>query len=156
MGSNRTDFIRDLEMKNKRLTTLLFLILSLTVSSTAHAYCEYKRNGAGNGEIRLKFVNMKNAYHALYPECATLPDSTCFQFDYDANGCLRNVYFVPVSASQAPVVFNITDLYGQFDHLNFWTFDYMRASLGFIAVITFTVIGYAFGSLKTIMMLGTR
>lgn len=154
MGSNRTDFIREIEMKN--LIILLFLILSFTVSNAAYAYCEYTRNGAGNGEIRLKFVEMKNSYHALYPECETLPQGTCFQFDYDADGCLRTVYFIPVSKAQTPTAFNITELYGQFDHLNFWAFDYQSASQGFLLVVTFTVIGYSFGSLKTLFMLGAR
>jgi len=137
-------------MKNIRLT-LLFLILSLTVNNTANAYCEYKRNGAGNGEIRLKFVDMKNAYHALYPECATLPDSTCFQFDYDADGCLRNVYFIPVSASQAPIVFNITELYGQFDHLSFWTFDGDLIMYGIYAAFLPVILGYFGATIKHIV-----
>lgn len=132
------------------LTSIALMILNISVVNAA---CEYSHSGIPNSLIRNYFLQMSNEYKALYPECST---TTCFRFHYDEQGCLRAVYFVPVSAAQTPQVFHIKTLYGEFDHLGFWQYRTESAVQGFGLVITFALTGYIFGILKSAITMRIR
>ena len=128
------------------MTRFILLVVTLMVFNINIANaCEYTHSGITNKLIRNYFLQMRNEYQSLYPECNTI---TCFRFHYDENGCLRAVYFVPVSTAQTPQVFHIRSLYGEFDHLNFWTINEELIAYGVLFALTPVLLGYAGASIK--------